>query len=42
MQNKIEKKRCKFTETLWEDYVNDHPKEFLNEELTKTKYNSSW
>ena len=35
MQNKIEKKRCKFTETLWEDYVNDHPKEFLNEELTK-------
>ena len=35
MENKIEKKRCKFTETLWEDYVNDYPKEFLNEELTK-------
>ena len=28
-------KRCKFSETLWEDYVEENPKEFLNEELIK-------
>ena len=33
-------KRCKFSELLWEDYVMDYPKEFLNEDLKKeTKQN---